>query len=171
MKFQYDQILSKTTWDILKSLKTMIKLLFDILFAKNCQLNMLMTAFQNCWKRLILAISSSVCWLWCQFWAPKLHPIGFTKESAMVRHTLRKIWALGRRGSDQPGRRYGVKRMFLKTIKFLPAKGPAFKTLWIIWYTHLDLRLGLGILMIRTGRKKLRQIWAKTTAGLNSPKP
>ena len=93
----------------------------------------------------------------------------------MVRHTLKKVRALGPRGSDQPGRRYGVKRVIFKIakfeIKFLPAKGPAFKTLWNMWYTHLDLRLGLGILMIHTGRKKLRQIWAKTTEGRNSPKP
>ena len=75
---------------------------------------------------------------------PKLALIYPAMEAAIVRHDLRNISALGEDGigADRP-------ELQCKTRDFqygrLPAQRLAFETLWIMWYTHLVLRLGSGI--------------------------
>ena len=95
-------------------------------------------------KTSFLADFSWFFWLRGQFWAPNLARIDPAMEAAIVRHDLRNISALGEDGSraDRP-------ELQCKTRDFqygrLPAQGLAFETLWIMWYTHLVLRLGSGI--------------------------
>ena len=95
---------------------------------------------------------------------PKLPPIYLTMEAAIVRHALRNISAFGRMGSEQTGQSYGVKRVIFKTadfgVNFLPAQRLAFGTLWIMWYTHLVLRLGSRIFGLPLQRKTLATLGA-----------
>ena len=71
---------------------------------------------------------------------------------------------------EQPGQSYSEKRVIFKTAdfgaNFLPAPGWPWKVLWIMWYTHLVLRLGSGIFGLPLRRKEL-VLWG----GQNWPIP
>ena len=78
-------------------------------------------------------------------------------------------------GSEQPGQSYSVKRVIFKTanfrVNFLPARGVAFGTLWIMWYTHLVLRLGSVVFGLPLRRKELALWGVKTGRFHISPWP
>ena len=91
---------------------------------------------------------------------PKLAPIDPAMEAAIVRHALRNISALGEDGIGAARPELQCKTRDFQNgrlwAQFSPGwGGVAFGTLWIMWYTHLVLRLGIGIFGLPLRRKKL----------------
>ena len=82
---------------------------------------------------------------------------------------------LGRRGSEHPGQRYRAKREIFKNLNFwLIFLRPSVRPIefpGIMWYTNLDLRLGLGIFGLPTRRKRLGLRRLKSVVGHISPEP
>ena len=75
----------------------------------------------------------------------------------------------------RPGRSYRVKHRIFKNLNlrlnFLPAPESPIEFLGILWYTHLDLRLGLGIFELSPKRKELGLHRPKSVVGHISPEP
>ena len=78
-------------------------------------------------------------------------------------------------GLEHPGGSYRVKRGIFRNLNFqlnfLPAPESPIEILGIIWYTHLDLRLGLGIFELSPRRKMLGQRRPKSGVGYILPEP
>ena len=106
---------------------------------------------------------------------PKLAPIDSAMEQGIVRHNLKNFLALGRRGSEQPGQRYRAKREIFRNLNFrLIFLRPSVRPIefpGIMWYTNLDLRLGLGIFRIPTRRKRVGLRRLKSVVSHISPEP
>ena len=76
---------------------------------------------------------------------------------------------------EHPGRSYRAKRGIFKNLNFrlnfLLAPESPIEFLGIMWYTHLDLRLGLGIFELSPKRKELGLQRPKSVVGHISPEP
>ena len=76
---------------------------------------------------------------------------------------------------EHPGGSYRAKHEIFKNLdfglNFLPAHESPIEILGIMWYTHLDLRLGLGIFELATRRKKIGLQRPKSAVGRISPEP
>ena len=74
-----------------------------------------------------------------------------------------------------PGGSYRAKRGIFRNLNFrlnfLPAPESPIEFLGIMWYTHLDLRLGLGIFELSPKRKELGLHRPKSVVGHISPEP
>ena len=94
-----------------------------------------------------------------QFLEPQLYPIVLAMKRAIVRHILRNISGSGRKILEQPGRSYRAKPQILRNlnfgIKFLPYGRVPYRSVRIMWYTHLDLCLALGIFELATRKKTI----------------
>ena len=78
-------------------------------------------------------------------------------------------------GLEHPGGSYRAKRGIFKNLNFglnfLLAPESPIEFLGIMWYTHLDLRLGLGIFELSPRRKELGLRRPKSVVGHISPEP
>ena len=78
-------------------------------------------------------------------------------------------------GLEHPGGSYRVKRGIFGNLNFqlnfLPAPESLIEILGIMWYTHLDLCLGLGIFELSPRRKMLGLWRPKSGVGHISPEP
>ena len=76
---------------------------------------------------------------------------------------------------EDPGGSYRAKREIFKNLNFwlnfLLAPESPIEFLGIMWYTHLDLRLGLGIFELSPKRKELGLKRPKSVVGHISPEP
>ena len=76
---------------------------------------------------------------------------------------------------EHPGVSYRVKRGIFRNcnflLSFLPAPESPIEILGIMWYTHLDLRLGLGIFELSPRRKTVGLRRPKSVVGHISPEP
>ena len=82
---------------------------------------------------------------------------------------------LGLRGSEHTGWSYRAKREIFENLNFrLRFLRPSVRPIdfpGIMWYTHLDLRLGLGIFELSPRRKMLGLRRPKSGVGYISPEP
>ena len=78
-------------------------------------------------------------------------------------------------GLEQSGGSYRAKRQIFKKsnfgLKFLAYMRVPFEFHRIMWYTHLDLRLGLGIFELAARRKTIGPWGPKSVIGHISPEP
>ena len=76
---------------------------------------------------------------------------------------------------EHPGGSYRAKHEIFKNLdfglNFLLAPESPIEILGIMWYTHLDLRLGLGIFELPTRRKKIGLRRLKSAVSRISPEP
>ena len=76
---------------------------------------------------------------------------------------------------EQAGQSYRAKRQIFKKsnfgLKFLAYMQVPFEFHRIMWYTHLDLRLGLEIFELATRRKTIGPRGPKSVIGHISPEP
>ena len=88
----------------------------------------------------------------------------------------RELFGLWHRGGlVGAGRSYRIKRGIFKNLNFrlnfLLAPESPIEFLGFMWYTHLDLCLGLGIFELPTRRKKIGLRRLKSAVGRISPEP